>query len=341
MDRIPVVVLTGFLGSGKTTQLNAWLEQRQDLALLINELGDIGIDQHLTQQAGVPVTLLAGGCVCCVVQGSLSSTLRNLFMARKNGEIPAFSKVILETTGAAEPSGVLAPLEQDPWLKKRFYCQSVLTVVDVAAGTQSIQSHPECLEQIQAADLLLLSRTDQVDEAALVEFRRQLLALNPDAEQHSTPAPAALLEREFERRCRITGSLTLKAPGSLSFSPAMSLTAPVAAASRHQLYSASLIWPHRLSWQHWQAALRQLASQCGDALVRVKGLLQVEGLDGPLLVQWVGAADPELTPMNRWPDGDICTRLVLIVRHQSADFAGQQMAHWEQLLEQLHSAPTH
>ena len=334
MDRIPVVVLTGFLGSGKTTQLNAWLQQRQDLAVLINEMGDIGIDQHLTAQSGVPVTLLAGGCVCCVVQGSLSSTLRNLFMARKNGDIPAFTRIVLETTGAAEPSGVLAPLEQDAWLKKRFYCQSVLTVVNVAAGVDSIQRHPECLEQIQAADVLLLSRTDQVDGARLVGFQQQLVALNREADQVSTPAAAELLERQFERRCRITGRLSIVAPESSSFAPRVSEPLP-ASSSRHQLYSASLIWAHGLSWVHWQAALQQLAGQCGDALVRVKGLLRVEGLDGPLLVQWVGTADPELTPMNQWPDGDIQTRLVLIVRHDDPDFVHQQMAHWQSLLTQL------
>lgn len=341
MNRLPVVVLTGFLGSGKTTQLNAWLEQRQDLAVLINELGDIGIDQHLTRKAGVPVTLLAGGCVCCVVQGSLSSTLRNLFMARKNGDIPEFSMVVLETTGAAEPSGVLAPLEQDPWLKKRFYCQSVLTVVDVAAGAASIQRHPECLEQIQAADLLLLSRTDQVAASELTAFKQQLAALNPEAACYPTPVPAEVLDRQFARRCRITGRLNSVVPSSALLSPMVSVPGTTTTPSRHQLYSASVIWEYPLSWGHWQAALKQLASQCGDALVRVKGLLKVEGLDGPLLVQWVGGAEPELTPMNQWPDDDTRTRVVLIVRHNDADFPRQQMAHWESLLEQLRSAPTH
>jgi len=337
MDRIPVVVLTGFLGSGKTTQLNAWLEQRQDLAVLINELGDIGIDQHLARKAGVPVTLLAGGCVCCVVQGSLSSTLRNLFMARKNGDIPEFSMVVLETTGAAEPSGVLAPLEQDPWLRKRFVCQSVLTVVDVAAGADSIQRHPECLEQIQAADLLLLSRVDQAKSDSLVLFRQQLSALNPTAEQFPTPVPPDVLDRHFARRCRVTGSFQFAQPQASSLSP---ITKAERSPSRHQLYSASLAWPYSLSWEHWRAALRQLAGQCGDALVRVKGLLKVENLDGPLLVQWTGSADPELTPMNQWPDEDTRTRLVLIVRHADADFVHQQMAHWESLLSQLRSAPS-
>ena len=102
MERLPVVVLSGFLGSGKTTLLNRWLRERQDLAVIINELGDIGIDQHLTRESRVPVTLLSGGCLCCVIQGSLSTTLRNLFMARKNGELPAFSTLVLETTGDLE-----------------------------------------------------------------------------------------------------------------------------------------------------------------------------------------------------------------------------------------------
>ena len=144
-ERIPVVVLTGFLGSGKTTLLNRWLNERHDVALIINELGDIGIDQHLTGTDGVSVSLLAGGCLCCVIQGSLSSTLRNLFMARKNGEIPAFTTVVIETSGAADPFGVVAPLEQDPWLRKRFVCQSVLTVVDTSAGAEAITEHPEAV----------------------------------------------------------------------------------------------------------------------------------------------------------------------------------------------------
>jgi G3E family GTPase len=96
-----------------------------------------------------------------------------------------------------------------------------------------------------------------------------------------------------------------------------------------------LRWPYGLSWALWQAALQQLQEQCGEALVRVKGLLQVSGLDGPLLVQWVAGQAPEMTPLNDWPDQDGDSRLVLIVRHNQADFAGEQLAHWQALLDQL------
>ena len=331
MDRLPVVVLSGFLGSGKTTLLNRWLRERQDLAVIINELGDIGIDQHLTGESRVPVTLLSGGCLCCVIQGTLSSTLRNLFMARKNGELPPFSTLLLETTGAADPFGVTAPLEQDPWLQKRFLCQSVLTVVDALAGTRSLESHPEWLEQIHAADALLLSKTAQCEPEALSALQAQLTALNPTAHIYPEPAPVDLLEQSFTRRCRVTGSFVPVAPGGSLLSPHHSQTQP----SRHQLYSASLRWEGGLSWPLWQAALKQLARQCGDSLIRVKGLLRVEGLDGPLLVQWVEAQEPELNPLKQWPDEDAVTRLVLIVRHPQADFAQQQLAHWETLLTQL------
>jgi len=341
-ERIPVVVLTGFLGSGKTTLLNRWLSERRDVALIINELGDIGIDQHLTGTDGVSVSLLAGGCLCCVIQGSLSTTLRNLFMARKNGDIPAFTTVVIETTGAAEPFGVVAPLEQDPWLKKRFVCQSVLTVVDARAGADAIAAHPEVLEQIHSADALLLSKAEQAEPAAVQALQAQLHDLNATARQYRLDADfpdASLLDESFPRRCRVTGlfaPVVTAAPGAQAI-----VSAPAEQnASRHNLFSASLRWPHGLDWPLWQAALQQLQAQCGETLVRVKGLLQVNGLDGPMLVQWVAQQAPEMTPQNRWPDQDTDSRLVLIVRHPQADFPVQQLAHWEALLNQLQAAPS-
>lgn len=341
-ERIPVVVLTGFLGSGKTTLLNRWLNERNDVALIINELGDIGIDQHLTGAEGVSLSLLAGGCLCCVIQGSLSTTLRNLFMARKNGDIPAFTTVVIETTGAADPFGVVAPLDQDLWLKKRFVCQSVLTVVDTRAGADAIARHPEVLEQIHGADVLLLSKAEHADLAAVQELQAQLHELNASARQYrldSDCPDATLLDESFPRRCRVTG---LFAPVGKS-APAVQAAASLPAgqnASRHNLFSASLCWPHGLDWPLWQAALQQLQAQCGDALVRVKALLQVNGLDGPMLVQWVAQQAPEMTPQNQWPDQDADSRLVLIVRHRDADFAAQQLAHWQVLLNQLQVAPS-
>jgi G3E family GTPase len=341
-ERIPVVVLTGFLGSGKTTLLNRWLSERKDVALIINELGDIGIDQHLTGTEGVSISLLAGGCLCCVIQGSLSTTLRNLFMARKNGDIPAFMTVVIETTGAAEPFGVVAPLEQDPWLRKRFVCQSVLTVVDARAGAEAIAEHPEVLEQIHGADVLLLSKAEQAEPPAVQALQAQLKNLNASARQYrlDTDFPdAGLLDESFPRRCRVTG-LFAPVGGVALAAQSLALVPAEKPASRHNLFSASLRWPHGLDWPLWLAALQQLQAQCGDALVRVKGLLQVNGLDGPMLVQWVAQQAPEMTPQNLWPDQDTDSRLVLIARHPQADFPARLLAHWEALLNQLQVAPS-
>ncbi|MDX1804603.1 MAG: GTP-binding protein [Alcanivorax sp.] len=336
MTRIPVVLLTGFLGSGKTTLLNHWLSQRQDLALIINELGEVGIDQHLTQRAGVPVTLMAGGCLCCVIQGSLSSTLRNLYMARQAGDLPAFSALVIETTGAADPFNVLSVLAQDPWLKKRFVWQSVITVVDAVAGVDAVARHPEVLEQITAADQLVISKSDQVDADSLAILRQQLSGLNAGASQlvaEHGRVTADLLEISHEPRCRVTGMFS---PANVTAASPLTTASP---ASRHGLYSASLRWPGQLPWSLWQAALAQLGEDSGDTLLRVKGLLRVEGLDGPLLVQWVGGQAPQLSPLTVWPDADADSRLVLIVRHDDPAFAATVLNHWQTLLEKLQHPP--
>lgn len=158
---IPLVVLTGLLGSGKTTLLNRWLDQRGDLAVIINELGEIGIDKDLARRVGAPISLLAGGCVCCAVQGTLRTTLR-----------------------------------------------SILTTVDTVAGEAALRRHPEALEQVTAADQLLLTKTNRATAAQRGALVDALGRLNPRAEVlDAERADAGLLDRDFPRQCRITGTL--------------------------------------------------------------------------------------------------------------------------------------
>ncbi|ASK34512.1 CobW family GTP-binding protein [Alloalcanivorax mobilis] len=303
----PVVLLTGFLGSGKTTLLNQWIAARDDLAVIINELGEIGIDQHLARAVGTPVTLLAGGCVCCAVQGTLRTTLRNLFMARAAGDLPAFTQVVVETTGVADPFAVIGVLEQDPWLRKRFALSAVITAVDASAGPQVLRRHPEALEQVTAADLLLLTKTDRTDDYQALE--QTLGALNPGAPRwpvrhgDSEQDPLALT---FSRRCRITGTLTpLGASGTQRHA--------------HGLYPAVLRIDGARPYALWREALDELSRLSGERLIRLKGLLCVDKLDGPLLVQGVASQPLEMTPLAVWPEDGRHSRLVLIT-DGDADF---------------------
>ena len=330
----PLVVLTGFLGSGKTTLLNRWLGERGDLAVIINELGDIGIDQDLARKVGAPVSLLAGGCVCCAVQGTLRTTLRNLYMARAAGDLPPFSTVVLETTGAADPFGVVSVLEQDPWLRKRFTLRSILTTVDTVAGEAALARYPEALEQVTAADQLLLTKTDRVDAGARRALADTLARLNPDAEViDAADAGADLLDRDFPRRCRITGvlaPLSGMASVSTSMSPLASTAAPVRG---HALQPAGLRWRGRVVYERLQAAVAALRDDAGDDLVRLKGLVAIEKLDGPLLIQAVGAQPLEMTPLPAWPGGDEDSRLVVITAGDDPAAPRRLLRDWQRRLE--------
>ena len=318
---IPLVVLTGFLGSGKTTLLNRWLDQRGDLAVIINELGEIGIDKDLARQVGAPVSLLAGGCVCCAVQGTLRTTLRNLYMARAGGDLPPFSTVLLETTGAADPFGVTAVLEQDAWLRKRFTLRSILTTVDTVAGEAALRRHPEALEQVTAADQLLLTKTDRATAAQRVALAEALARLNPragvlDAER----ADAGLLDRDFPRQCRITGTL---APAG-----AVATLAPRPEPRGHHLHPAGLRWRGRIAYDRLQEALTALRAEAGDELVRLKGLVAIDKLDGPLLIQAVAGQPVEVAPLPAWPGGDDDSRLVVIAVGEDTGAPARWLENW-------------
>ena len=318
---IPLVVLTGFLGSGKTTLLNRWLDQRGDLAVVINELGEIGIDKDLARRVGAPISLLAGGCVCCAVQGTLRTTLRNLYMARAGGDLPPFSTVLLETTGAADPFGVTAVLEQDAWLRKRFTLRSILTTVDTVAGEAALARFPEALEQVTAADQLLLTKTDRATAAqrgALVDALRRL---NPRAGvDDAASADAGLLDRDFPRQCRITGAL---APAG-----AVATLAPRPERRGHHLHPAGLRWRGRIAYDRLQEALAALRAEAGDELVRLKGLVAIDKLDGPLLIQAVAGQAVEVAPLPAWPGGDQDSRLVVIAAGEDAGTPTRWLENW-------------
>src|SRR5271165_7122617 len=180
---IPVTLLTGFLGSGKTTVLNHVLKQpgMAEIAVIVNEFGEIGIDHLLVESATDDVVLLNSGCLCCTVRGDIVDTLLNLFVGRANGKVPHFSRVVIETTGLADPAPILHTLISDPLIAGRYTLDGVVATVDAVNGGATLDRQLEAVKQAAVADRLLLTKTDLAEPEARQRFEARLAALNPSA----------------------------------------------------------------------------------------------------------------------------------------------------------------
>jgi G3E family GTPase len=347
--RVPVYLLTGFLGSGKTTLLNALLPGYPDSALVINELGDIGIDDQLIEGQSVPVTLLAGGCVCCTVRGSLNSTLRNLWMARRAGSIPRFARLIVETTGAADPWGLVDTLSRDTFLRRHFQFAAVLTTVDARRGVEGLRAYPEVIEQVLVADTLLMTRADQVSAEQLNQFRCHLAELNGAARiEPAQPGrlPANLLDDTAEARCRFTGLPMLSGltpmtvaenPSGVHRASGLQVAAPVSHPGS-TLHAASMRLQVPLERWLLMRVLEQVLGESARYLLRFKGLFHIADEAGPLLVQAVAQGMDEPVSLSVWPSADTDSRMVLIVDHQDADYPHQVL---HRIATLLHAARDH
>ncbi|MEQ9245200.1 MAG: GTP-binding protein, partial [Nitratireductor sp.] len=197
-QRLPVSVLTGFLGSGKTTVLNYLIQQPalSRTLVLINEFGEIGLDHELVESSSEGMVLLRSGCLCCTIRGDLIDTLRSLFLRRVKGEISEFNRVIIETTGLADPAPILHTLMTEPLIAARYRLDGVIATVDAVNGGDALDRQIESVKQAAMADRLLITKTDLVDSAVLLGLQCRLRGLNPAAPQvtaHNGAVDPALL----------------------------------------------------------------------------------------------------------------------------------------------------
>ena len=183
-ERLPVSLVTGFLGSGKTTLLNRLLRHpgMADSAVIINEFGEVGLDHLLVEAVDGEVAVLASGCVCCTMRSDLEETLRGLLARRDRGEIPPFRRVLLETTGLADPAPIIQLLLNNPLLSHFVRLDTVVTTVDAVHGARQLDAQPEAVKQAALADRLLLTKTDIAANAAVTTLRARLSTLNPGAD---------------------------------------------------------------------------------------------------------------------------------------------------------------
>ncbi len=291
-DKTPVALVTGFLGSGKTTLLSRLLAHPDmgETAVIVNELGEVAIDHHLLRRVDERTVLLKSGCVCCSLRGDLADELRDLLGRRERGEIPAFRRVVVETTGLADPAPIVYTLVSEPVVKHHFRLERVIATVDAVHGLRA----PESVKQAVSADRLVVTKTD-LSPAGQLE--RSLRRLNPTAE---------ILEASF-------GEVD---PGALFGGPERDLRdlAVDGDAHRHDgIRACCLVVQEELDWTAFGIWLTMLLQSRGEDVLRVKGLLNV-GWAGPLILNGVQHVIHPPVHLDGWPDDDRRSRIVFIGR---------------------------
>lgn len=326
--RIPVNVLTGFLGSGKTSLLNRMLRDPlfNNCAVLINEFGDIGIDHHLVDRVDGDVVLLQSGCICCTIRGDLASAMRDLYERRERGDVPAFTRLVIETTGLADPVPVLSTVMYDRILQHHFRVGNVVTTVDAVNGAANLGQFPECQKQVAVADRLVVTKLDIADPAHTPALWAQLSQTNPGALCVSLN-PVELDVRNllgmdvFELSSKgeavahwlqATPQRSYLSLGPSNARPGMGVHSR--AGAHLDIVSFSLVLPALLDWTVFSVWLSLLLHAHGAQVLRVKGLLQVQGADTPVVIHGVQQLVHPPTHLESWPSPDHSSRLVMIVR---------------------------
>jgi G3E family GTPase len=326
-DPVPVTLLTGFLGAGKTTLMNRLLRHPglADTAVLVNEFGEVGLDHLLVEALDEDAVLLNAGCLCCTVRGDLVRALRDLSARIEAGQ--PVRRVVVETTGLADPAPILQTLMSDPVVLRRFRLDGVVTLVDAVAGMATLDAQPEAVKQAAVADRLVVTKTDLAAPEAASALRAPLRALNPGAPlleaRHGEVEPGALLD------CSLFDA-TRKHPDVARWLDAEAWAARDREAhdghghdrhhhdpNRHdaRIQAFCLTFDEPLPWDDLATWLEVLAMTRGEGVLRIKGLLNLEGEDRPVAIHGVQHLFHPPARLAAWSEGDDRrSRIVFILR---------------------------
>ena len=337
MDDIPVTLLTGFLGSGKSTLLTQILNDARfdNTAVVVNEFGEVGLDGFLIEHTDDQIIEMTSGCLCCTIRGDIRETLLSLYRRRNNGDVPAFSRLIVETTGLADPAPVIHTLISEPRLVNRYMFSGIVTTIDAITGDATMDIHSECVKQVAVADRLVITKTDLLNDPYsrndLEKLKAKLRTLNPSASILERHDSVFNLDNLFDT--------ALYNPNSYSMDVLKWLNAEIETndgdhnhdahhhghrhhsnqthhdVSRHgtNIRSYTLVFQEPLSIEAFGGALEALTTIQGANLLRLKGIVNIADRPGrPLVIHGVQHVFHDPVWLEAWPSPDERTRLVII-----------------------------
>jgi len=325
-EPLAVSVLTGFLGSGKTTLLRHLLAHpaMEETAVIVNEFGEIGLDHLLVQQATEDTVLLNSGCLCCTVRGDLVAGMRDLYKRRVKGEVPAFQRLVIETTGLADPAPILQTIMTDPLLCERFRLDGVITTVDAAVGAATLDRQMESVKQAAVADRILLTKSDLAGAEARAALEARLRALNPAAPIHPVVqgeiAPALLFNAGLydptTKTADVQAWLKAEAYDDHKHDHGHAHSHHHHDVNRHDasIRAFCLTYDKPLDWDRFNSWIEMLITLYGGSILRIKGVLNVAGAEEPIVIHGVQHVFHPPARLEAWPDGDRRSKIVFIVR---------------------------
>jgi len=308
--RYPVTIVTGFLGAGKTTMVRRFLESPEGYgtAVIVNEFGAVGIDDALLRSSSDETVLLGNGCLCCTTRTDLQIAIRGLIADRERGAVPSFARILIETSGLADPGPILQTFASDRALGAECFVEVVVTVIDAVSGLATLDWSAEARKQAILADRLVISKTDLANDTTTQQLIARLKELNPRA------AIDIAVEGRIDPRCLLSADSS-DLSGDLAHNADIGRHGFIAeAVHTDDIRSFVISDAEPIRWSAFEEAMKALIALRGPDLLRVKGFLNVEGCRGPVLVQFVQHLAHQPVELESWPADMDGSRLVFITR---------------------------